>query len=308
MNQFGWAGTIQDFLFVDKSKWLDQLGAYHLSSLNSPADQSQINAWMNSFDVLKTQLSFLTSDHPNLNNWGIIFEYELPRERGRRPDVIILGNGIIIIIECKEYSTIFQAHIDQVSAYSRDLQNYHEKSREKRVFPILLLMKTKNLKKVSHEVRILSPSEFNTTILSQIGSKDEEIIDYSTWINSEYAPLPSLVSAARLIFRNEPLPQIKRAQSAGVPRTIENLIQIARIAQSKNELHLALVTGVPGSGKTLVGIQLVYSSILTSSELEKEAIFLSGNGPLVAVLQHALKSNVFVQDVHGFLRDYGGAI
>jgi DUF2075 family protein len=95
--------------------------------------------------------------------------------------------------------------------------------------------------------------------------------------------------------------------SAGIPQTIAELIRIAKLAQSKNELHLALVTGVPGAGKTLVGIQLVYENHLDTSDLRNNAVFLSGNGPLVKVLQHALKNSIFVHDVHGFLKDYGGS-
>jgi DUF2075 family protein len=116
-----------------------------------------------------------------------------------------------------------------------------------------------------------------------------------------------LIQAARTIWNKQPLPQIKRALSAGIPQTIEELIRIAKLAQSKNELHLALVTGVPGAGKTLVGIQLVYENHLDNSDIRNNAVFLSGNGPLVKVLQHALKNSIFVQDVHGFLKDYGGS-
>jgi hypothetical protein len=122
---------------------------------------------------------------------------------------------------------------------------------------------------------------------------------------SDYVPLPNLVEAARTIFRHEPLPQIRRAQSAGIPETIAELLRIADEAQNRQERHLALVTGVPGAGKTLVGLQFVYSSHFEGAS--RTAVFLSGNGPLVKVLQHALKSSVFVQDVHGFLKTYGGS-
>src|SRR5205085_11576383 len=101
-------------------------------------------------------------------------------------------------------------------------------------------------------------------------------------------------------FNHEPLPQIRRAYSAGIPATLSHLSRIAREAEHSQEMHLALVTGVPGAGKTLVGLQFVY-------EAEKrKAVLLSGNGPLVKVLQHALKSTIFVQDVYGFLKQYGG--
>ena len=87
---------------------------------------------------------------------------------------------------------------------------------------------------------------------------------------------------------------------------LEALQRAAFNARANNERHIALVSGVPGSGKTLVGLQFVYQTRFSDSEAARPAIFLSGNGPLVEVLQHALKSKVFVQDVHGFLVRYGG--
>jgi DUF2075 family protein len=133
-----------------------------------------------------------------------------------------------------------------------------------------------------------------------------EDLDPDSWIQADYAPLPTLVAAARRLFEHEPLPQIKRAQSAGINRTISSLVEISESAEANNELHLALVTGVPGAGKTLVGLQFVYAHHASNSEHNRPAVFLSGNGPLVRVLQHALKSGIFVQDVHGFLKQYGG--
>ena len=302
----GWAGNVEEFLNTDPELWLTTLEGYHQRSLNSPAEQSQITAWKNSYSILKNEFLKLIAIHKEIANWGVIFEYELPRERGRRPDVILLGNGIVFVIEFKEYSSIHQAHVDQVAAYARDLQHYHEQSHHRKVVPILTLAKQKSLETTIDEVTVLSPSMISEAIANNISGIHGPIIDLQSWLDSDYNPLPSLVTAARFIFQNEPLPHIKRAQSAGVPQTIENLIQIAHQARSNNELHLAFVTGVPGAGKTLVGIQLVYSSIFSQSTNGKDAIFLSGNGPLVKVLQHALKSDVFVQDVHGFLRYYGG--
>ena len=140
----------------------------------------------------------------------------------------------------------------------------------------------------------------NTPIIQQ------NPIDTLNWINADYSPLPTLVAAARSIFQHDALPYIKSAQSAGIPNTIANLVVIGRKAHSTNTHHLALVTGVPGAGKTLVGLQFVYDNHFGDKDAQRTAVFLSGNGPLVKVLQHALKSSVFVQDVHGFLKQYGG--
>ena len=117
------------------------------------------------------------------------------------------------------------------------------------------------------EVIVLSPDHI-VNILNK-GSNQEigTLIDPSLWLNSDYSPLPSLIQAARMLWDDKTqLPKIRRAESAGIQNTINELILIARKAKDNNELHLALVTGVPGSGKTLVGIQLVYENKLDVSE------------------------------------------
>jgi hypothetical protein len=110
-----------------------------------------------------------------------------------------------------------------------------------------------------------------------------------------------LVAAARRVFEHEPLPLIKRAESAGIPELLDSLRALVEEARSTGQRHLVLITGVPGSGKTLVGLQFVH----LSRGIEPEAVFLSGNDPLVTVLQDALGSKVFVRRMHDFDLEYG---
>jgi hypothetical protein len=259
-----------------------------------PAGDSQKRAWHHCFLVLRDQLRDLCDGY-------IVFEYELPRERGRRPDVVILIGGTVFVLEFKDYRVAHQAHIDQVAAYARDLRYYHAASHSAAVVPILVLTESLDPPTSVGDVRIVGPKDV-IVILADGGTSTA--IDPTVWLASDYAPLPTLVAAARTIFQHEPLPQIRRAHSAGIPETIAELIRVADEAQSKRERHLALVTGVPGAGKTLVGLQFVYSNHFEGDR--RAAVFLSGNDPLVKVLQHALESTVFVQDVHGFLKTYGG--
>ncbi len=303
----GWHGPISRFLSIPKDRWLASLEDYHQRYLHEPASTSQIGAWDSSFQVLQAELKKLGSTIPLVLNWTIIFEYELPRERGRRPDVILLGPGTIYVIEFKDFTTILQAHVDQVDAYARDLRNYHAASHDCKVIPILLLTQARSLNQKRDQVEIVSPDVLVQCIVDSSPSYDQSLIDADQWLGADYAPLPSLVAAARTLFRREPLPQIKRALSAGIPDTVSHLLEIAKQAKELGERHLALVTGVPGAGKTLVGIQLVYENSLDKQVTDQSAVFLSGNGPLVKVLQHALKNKIFIQDVHGFLRQYGGA-
>ncbi|EOU1124401.1 DUF2075 domain-containing protein [Clostridium perfringens] len=115
------------------------------------------------------------------------------------------------------------------------------------------------------------------------------------WINSKYEPLPTIVDAARAVMKNEPLPYIKKVNSTGIPNAINFLKDVANKAKKNKEHTLVLVTGVPGAGKTFLGLDFVYK-VRESNKLN--SIYLSGNGPLVKVLQNALGSKVFVRDLH----------
>lgn len=274
--------------------------------MNCPAGESQVIAWKDSISVLKNELGKAISSNAQISTWTMIFEYELPRERGRRPDLILLADNRILVFEFKEFSEILKSHVDQVAAYSRDLKNYQAASHDNPIYTFLILTLAKNLQEADDQVQIISADNLENAIKNLPDSEQYSKIDVQKWIAADYDPLPSLISAARLIFKNEPLPSIHRALSAGIPQTIRRLIEIADEVRQKKEHHLALVTGVPGSGKTLVGLQFVYHDHFHNHDNGRSAVFLSGNGPLVQVLQDALKSSVFVQDVHGFLKQYGG--
>jgi DUF2075 family protein len=305
--------------------------------MGMPPDGGQMEAWRGEYAILQSALREIVASAPRAKEWAIIFEYELPRERGRRPDVVILTGSQVMVLEFKESATLLHAHVDQVAAYARDLRHYHAASHDKLVDPVLVLTRSPverqwpegrqgsegsrdsgagwgsegpagdGAERDLAEVEVVNPQGLRAVIAELERRAPDEPVDAKAWINADYSPLPSLVSAARRIFEHEPLPQIKKAQSAGIPDTIATLVAAANQARENQELHLALITGVPGSGKTLVGLQFVYENHFGDTGSQRSAVFLSGNGPLVEVLQYALKSRVFVQDVHGFLKQYGGS-
>ncbi|MCE5295727.1 MAG: DUF2075 domain-containing protein [Euryarchaeota archaeon] len=301
MEKLGWKGPVEKYVKITISDFIDSLKQHNLNCVNLNPSFLQIKAWENEFRILQEQLPILVQDNNKAAQWWLVFEYELPRERGRRPDIIIIADDRIFIIECKDMRKPEQQHIDQLKAYVRDLSNYHSGSACVKFEPLLLMTLMKDTREVTQGITIISPEQLHSILNFKT---DKKIIDPDEWINSRYAPLPSLIAAAKMIFENEPLPRIRKAESLGVNDAVDDLIEISNVALEKGEKHLALVTGVPGSGKTLVGLQLVYK--LQRDDNTPVAVFLSGNGPLVKVLQHTLKSKVFVQDVHGFLKEYGG--
>ena len=278
-----------------------------IHDLNLPLGDSQVRAWTDSIRVLKRECLDLVEKRPGVSNWGLVFEYELPRERGRRPDVVLLTGPEAYVIEFKGRQFAEQSDVDQVDAYARDLREYHAGSHALGVRPVLALDDVLLPAQEVDNVTILGGKTLASYLESVPNDHALEREGISQWVDADYEPLPALVAAARRIFEHEPLPQIRRAASAGIPQALEALQRVAVRAQRNGERHLALVTGVPGAGKTLVGFQFVYLTRFSEDEAERPAVFLSGNGPLVDVLQHALKNRIFVQDVHGFLVRYGGS-
>ena len=272
---------------------------------------SQIRAWDSSIPIVQREGRYILSQDERSQKFTIILEYELPREGGRRPDVIVLENGIVAVIEFKGKESASESDIDQVAAYARDMKNYHSECHELDVVPILVLTRSKSEQLELHGVTILAPELLGKKLVELCQKNVGPQIFPEKWTKGEYAPLPSLIQAAYLLFHNLPLPSIRKAESAKIPETVELITQIAHKASDTKTRHLILLTGVPGSGKTLVGLQIAHEPKLNDLRVEVQgrkngapAVFLSGNGPLVEVLQDALHNTTFVQGMKKFIEYY----
>jgi len=271
----------------------------HLKGLlNKNAAGTQVDAWSEEIDVLRTCFRDLAIARPDSLDWGLVLEYELPLEGGRRPDVIITAPGRLLVLEFKQDPKLNRAYIDQAYSYARDLAEYHSKSHNLPVIPYLVPTRTSDLIDERDGVLIVSPNK----LAASLSELDEgKSIDLEEWISGEYAPLPSLIQAAKMIFLNEKLPSIRRAESLGVGDAVTELQKISEFSRANQQRTLTFVSGVPGAGKTLVGLRFVYESSVDKAS----SIFLSGNDPLVRVLRDALKAKHFVQDLHSFIKTYG---
>ena len=294
----GWSGSVRDFLDEPRSTIEQSLETHLKGLLGLNAAGSQMEAWIEEIDVLKKAFRDLSISRPSCLRWSVILEYELPLEGGRRPDVIILGPNKIFVFEFKQDPVLNRSSLDQVAAYARDLAEYHSQSHGIEVAPFLIPTKSKDKNESRDVVTIVSPDKIAPVLDGEVES---EPIDLAKWLEGDYAPLPTLIAAAKMIFSNERLPAIKRAESYGVAKAVQRLKEIVKISEQNSERALAFVSGVPGAGKTLVGLQFVYEE----SNQDSQAIFLSGNGPLVEVLRDALKSKAFVSDLHAYIKSYG---
>ena len=297
-ESWAWAGSIREFLAHEHVDLASRLSDFHISSMNMPAARTQIDAWDQELKVLRGALRSVCSSDPQAGEWGLVLEFELPLEGGRRPDAVLLVGGSIAVLEFKPDPAASPGQVDQVVAYARDLSDYHSASRGRHVTPVLVLARNNDIAVDFEPAVITGPNELPHYLLE---SASPGSIDLDEWLRSPYEPLPTLVAAARRIFREEGLPHVRSAESSGIPQTLKAVDKIINETQREQRSALVLVAGVPGSGKTLVGLRLVYEL----ADLHGRAIFLSGNGPLVQVLQDALKSRVFVRDLHAFIKSYG---
>ena len=300
--EYGWLSDLPSFVQTEP-RIIRQTLEDFLQDHNS----SQIRAWDSSIPIVQREGQYALSEEEPTKAFTVILEYELPRQ-GRRPDVIILENGIVAVIEFKGKGSAIESDIDQVAAYARDLKNYHSECHELKVIPILVLTRSKAERSEINGVTILSPMILGKELVELCRKRIGPQIYPDIWTKGEYAPLPSLIQAAYLLYHNLPLPQIRKAASAKIPETVDLITQIAYTAAETKTRHLVLLTGVPGSGKTLVGLQIAHEPKLNDIRVERNGrkvgtpvVFLSGNGPLVEVLQDALHSTAFVQGMKKYI-------
>lgn len=289
------AGSVSELLSMTKNKWLQKMQENYIAMLGEAPSKEQVAAWDDCY--MKSTPFFEACTRFNCN---IIFEYLMPREGGRRPDIILLSGNRLFVLEYKMKSGFTQADVDQVSAYARDLKYYHNVSYALDVIPVLVPTQATGKYQKYDEVCACTPDKLEELIIPLLSNT--QAISLDAWLAGEYIPLPSLVNAAQTIYKNEDLPYIRKANSVGIPEAVDTLINITNDAKNNGKRILALVTGVPGAGKTLLGLDFVHK---THDGSEQSSVFLSGNGPLVEVLQHALKSKAFVGSLRNFIREYG---
>ncbi|MBQ1930362.1 MAG: DUF2075 domain-containing protein, partial [Bacteroidales bacterium] len=246
----------------------------------------------------------------------IIFEYNIPR-LGKRIDVVLLLKGIVFCLEFKVgKKEALQSDIEQVLDYALDLKNFHLYSANNHIAPILI---PTNYPKKSFIVQssvyndgIANPmitGEYGIrdcihTIIGKLGQNCNKESWGQNWIISPYSPTPTIIEAARTLYENHSVEEITRheADNASTDATIAYIMQVINKSKENREKSICFVTGVPGAGKTLVGLDVAIKQTYQDGNINKDngAVYLSGNGPLVAVLTEAL-----AQDNQKKCRDKG---
>jgi hypothetical protein len=307
--RYGWQSDLPAFVQASPAA----IEAALLQFLQGASSQ-QITSWHDSIRWLQREYDRCVREDPAAETYYTLLEYELPRDF-RRPDIIVLEGGTVVVLEVKGHAGAGQAARDQVAGYARDLAAYHSACADRPVLPVVVPSDGPALVQEKDGVSIIGPHGVARFLLDHAAVHKGPPIRPDDFLNEDaYAPLPTIVQAARSIYEQRPLPFIKRARANTDP-ALEAITDIAHQAARTKTRHLVLLSGIPGSGKTLVGLQLVHAGWLDDLAIERggrkrsPAVYLSGNGPLVAVLQDALKGgavpgSVFVQDIKKYVAYY----
>lgn len=323
MNRAFYSDSITNFLNTSVEEIIGKI------SLGSefPDEQSQKNAWIEEIKILKNLL---------LNYKGqIYFEYSIPRI-GQRIDALLIIESVIFVLEFKVGEKSYSSFaIDQVTDYALDLKNFHETSHDKYIVPILIATNAKDslslLELITREDKLFQPIKTNPNLLNEVINNvlvlfNLQKIDIDKWETGRYQPTPTIVEAAMALYNNHSVKDLTRTDASAINLTetsdaISKIINLSKVNLKKS---ICFVTGVPGAGKTLVGLNIATKHIDKNSSLY--SVFLSGNGPLVAILREALTRDkvqreksagnkvtknkifsevkMFIQNVHNFRDEY----
>jgi len=285
MKRWYYSDSISNFL---KSASEEVLGKLTLNS-DFSIEQPQQKAWLVEIDILQDALQAY--------NGSIYLEYSIPR-MGKRIDAVILIGSVVFIVEFKVGSDAFDSYaIDQVMDYALDLKNFHEPSHNCYVAPILVATAAENvifnISTTPQNDKLLFPIKANAESINKVINNvlsfcEGNDIDSESWGKGRYCPTPTIIEAALALYNGHSVEDISRSDASAInlSETSQSIADIISRSKELSEKSICFVTGIPGAGKTLVGLNVATTHINKDSDLY--SVFLSGNGPLVMVLREAL--------------------
>ncbi len=269
-------------------------------------------AWEQDIPRLQAEVGELLQAAPRAAEFHALLEYELPDED--RPDLLVLANGLVVVVELKGKAVASRADIDKAAAYVRDLRCYHRECHQRTVRAIVVPTHAIGVVDEVGQVVVAGPDALDWLLARWSAEAHGEIVDGAAFLDeSSFQPAPSLVQAARELFTSGAIRELHRARAATEP-AIERILRITDEAARTKARRLVIVRGGPGTGKTLVGLRVVHHAGLDGHVAEHThapAIYLSGNAPLIQVLQYQMRAvgggKVFVRDVKPFLKRHAAS-
>lgn len=316
MKRAYYSNSIKEFLKQDETTIFGEI----VSNDQFSAQDSQKNTWKREIEILKRELSYFESGH-------ILFEYTIPRI-GNRIDNVFIYKGIIFLLEFKVGEKTYPNYaIEQVTDYALDLNSFHKESHNKLLVPILVSTEAaeesqeiKEIRKNILETYCCNELNIHNYIQEIVENYNKDEFNPIEWVNSIYMPTPTIIQAAQVLYNGHNVKDISRndASAINLNKTTEEINKIIDNSKVNNRKSVCFITGVPGAGKTLAGLNIA----IERQKIDKgeHAVFLSGNGPLVDVLREALarddvernkttkkdslrKAEEFIQKIHHFRDD-----
>jgi hypothetical protein len=322
---------VTDFLSVSEGEILAQLSTEYAKRGYTSQYSDQTLTWERDIRSMRQVLASCIQMDPASENWGILLEFSIPRKEVRI-DAVLLINGQIVILEAKSGEAFSQAR-HQLEEYALLLHYFHKASENRMIVPVIVSPEAgeSNLDLLNQYEMfpqiakywisnvVTSSWQRLPAVLECIATRESrEPVDLECWNESPYHPVPSIIEAAMALRTGLSIREIAHSEASEheigmVRETIQHYVDHARAA---NQHIICFLTGVPGSGKTLVGMSLAHSQ-----ENQKNAIhFMSGNGPLVKVLKHLFtqearkegdsvasacaRAGALIENVHVFARTY----
>ena len=239
-------------------------------------EENEKNAWINQIKILQKSLEHLDYGH-------IFFEYSIPR-MGKRVDCIVIVGGIIFCIEFKVGETSYPQHaIDQTLDYAIDLKNFHEQSHDKIIVPVLVSSEAKAIDNeyILDTDKVCNIQKVNKSniydLIKRVLKKNSNLekIDYNKWLNSNYKPTPTIIEAAKALYQGHDVREISRSDSGAfnLSETSDTILKIIDNSKQNKKKSICFITGVPGSGKTLAGLNIANKR--NNYDKNEHTVFLS---------------------------------
>lgn len=287
-----YSASIAEFLQQSNS---EIIGTIHSNDISAETTIQQSNTWETEVQILKNQMR-------SFSRGRIIFEYTIPR-MGKRVDAVVLYKNIVFLLEFKCGDTEYRkTTYDQVYDYALDLRNFQKESHNKLLVPIMVSTRAAAVtNEIFEREHVIEPLRCNASniadAINAVAARyDEPDFDYISWENSEYLPTPTIVEAAQALYRGHNVHDITRSDAGAENLTVttDEINRIIEHSRTNGRKSICFVTGVPGAGKTLVGLNLAIQR--SDAQRGEHAVFLSGNFPLVTVLQEALARDKVEQE------------
>lgn len=293
MSRAYYAASIETFLAAKESEIIGDLTRSHGQDLL----HTQTTAW-------EYQIGFLQQELRAFADQGwIFFEFMIPR-MGRRADVVLVVSGVIFVFEFKVGAPVYTyADRIQTAGYALDLKHFHAGSHNKYIVPLLISTNANDQVSTLEfndegvaNVICTSGDGVSGKIQQVLDTLPSQELDMDSWFKSSYKPTPTIVEAAQALYAKHDVLDITRTEAGGenIAVTSSRLFEIIHDARVNQRKVICFVTGVPGAGKTLVGLNIANQH--ANPKDDEYSVFLSGNGPLVAVLQEALARDLYSKE------------